>query len=196
MTKRITEVSAADEAKVVDLICHEIDNARDRITSEASWARLEQFFFEKLALCDAIWTTQIVLWGDAGHPAADRAARRFAFEMKERGRGDELLQQLKAYADRVLIRPFVAFPQGRHVVQNFMRNIWIHAVVLRVAEGTGLTPTRKGSTTTPSAAYFVSRGLKRRRFHVSEREVNRIFWNRNGAAVELEASMPRTLSAV
>jgi len=44
---RIT-VSSANEAKVVDLICIEIDKARDRVTGEASWERLTQFFYEQL----------------------------------------------------------------------------------------------------------------------------------------------------
>jgi hypothetical protein len=46
--RRITEVSPSDESKVVDFICTEIDNARARITSEASWDRLAQFFYEAL----------------------------------------------------------------------------------------------------------------------------------------------------
>ena len=45
---RITEVSPAEEASVVDYICKEIDNAQARITSEASWERLSQFFYEAL----------------------------------------------------------------------------------------------------------------------------------------------------
>ena len=44
---RIT-VSSANEAKVVDPICIEIDKARDRVTGEASWERLTQFFYEQL----------------------------------------------------------------------------------------------------------------------------------------------------
>jgi hypothetical protein len=48
MACRITEVSAADSARVVDLVCMEIDNARERVTTEASWETLEEFFHKQL----------------------------------------------------------------------------------------------------------------------------------------------------
>ena len=63
-------------------------------------------------------------------------------------------------------------------------------------KGTGLEPARGASAPTPSAAWFVFRALKRKGFRVSEREVNRIYWNPNGLAGALEDSMPQPLGAV
>ena len=64
-------------------------------------------------------------------------------------------------------------------------------VVANVAAGTGLNPTRSANTTTPSAAYFVAAGLKRRGYKIKEAEINRIYWRRNAIAAQLEASMPQ-----
>jgi hypothetical protein len=92
----------------------------------------------------------------------------------------------------VLVRPaFVPFPRGRHVVQHLMRDLWIHCVVERVAEGTGLEPTRGRSTKAPSAAFFVARALRKKGFAIGEPEVNQIFAkNVSVAAAALEATMP------
>ena len=190
---RITEVAPADEAKIVDLLCREIDNARERITSEASWARLEQFFFEKLVQeKTALWGAQLVAWAEAGHPAAHRALRRYGREMKERSRFDDILVTVRAYLIKTDDQPFVPFPRGRHVVQNLMRNLWIVAVMQNAAIGTGVDPTRGASTATPSIAYFLARAMKRKGFrHTKERELNRIYWGRGELAAALEASMPR-----
>jgi hypothetical protein len=193
---RRTDVDPADAAKVIALICVEIDKAREWITSEASWSYLVEFFFEKLALRNAIWAEQITAWAIAGHPAADRAARRYAFEMEEHGLEDTLLLQVKAYANRAKLHPFVPFPRGRHVVQNLTRDLWIHVVAQRVADGTGLLMTRGASTTTPCVAWFIHRAMKRRGFRISEREVTRILGNRNQVVGALEASMPQRVSAV
>ena len=94
---RKTEVSTADSEKVVDLIIREIDAARDRITTEASWQRLERFFYEELVDGKTLTTAQVLAWAEAGHPAADRALRLYAAEMIDRGREGELLVQVKAY---------------------------------------------------------------------------------------------------
>jgi hypothetical protein len=194
--KRITEVSPADEAKVVDFICTEIDNARERLTSEASWDRLAQFFYEALLGRHTLSAAVVLAWADAGHPSADRAVRLYAAEMHDQGRERDLLVQVKAYVVKTLLRPFVPFPRGRHVVQNLMRDIWLPMVVQRVADGTGLAPTRSASTAEPSAAYFVAAGLKKRGFKIKEREVNRIYWNRKQIAARLEASMPGIPSTI
>jgi hypothetical protein len=77
-----------------------------------------------------------------------------------------------------------------------MRDIWLPMVVQNVADGTGLNPTRSSNTTTPSAAYFVSRGMKRKGFKMKEREVNRIYWNRGKIAARLEAAMPQIPSTI
>jgi hypothetical protein len=193
---RRTEVSPANAAKVVAIVCAEIDNARERITPEASWQRLEQFFHAELVHQRTLPTAVILAWAEAGHPAADRAIRIYAAEMIDRGRESELLVQVKGYVIKTLARPFVPYPRGRHVVQNLMRDIWLPLVVQNVAAGTGLQPTRSGSTATPSAAYFIALALKKRGFNVSERQLNRIYWDRNKIAARLEASMPAIPSTI
>jgi hypothetical protein len=162
MMARITEVSPAAEAAVVDIICTEIDNAQSRITSEASWDRLAQFFYEALLGRHTLSAAVVLAWADAGHPAADRAVRLYAAEMVDQGRDNELLVQVKAYIVKTLLRPFVPFPRGRHVVQNLMRDIWLPMVLQHVANGTGLAPTRSGGTAAPSVAYFASLAMKKK----------------------------------
>src|SRR5262245_1769874 len=150
---RKTQMLAA-EIKVIELTCEMIDRVADRITAEASWDMLTKFFYDELVHNRTLSTAQILAWAEAGHPAADRALRRHAAEMIDSGREGQLLAQVKAYAVKMLIKPFVAFPRGRHVVQTLMRDIWLPMVVQRVADGTGLSPTRSLSAVEPSAAFL------------------------------------------
>jgi hypothetical protein len=188
--RRRTEIAPADAAKVVEIVCVEIDNARERITSKASWERLERYFYEQMAHERTLSTVQVLAWAEAGHPAADLAIRHYAAEMIDHGRKNELLLQVDAYLIKTLLRPFLPYPHGHHVVQNLLRDIWLPAVVQRVADGTGFPPTRSASTEDPSAAYFVTIALQKRGFKIKERQLNRIYWNRNKLAPRLEASMP------
>ena len=190
MARRITEVSAADGAMVVDLVCMEIDNARERVTTEASWEALEEFFHKQLVHERVLPSTVIVAWAEAGHPAAHRAVRRYAREMGERSQFDQMLVTVRAYALKTAEQPFVPYPRGRHVVQNMMRDVWLPAVVQNLADGTGLEPTRQGGTTAPSAAFFCALAMKKRGIKLGERQINRIYWRRHKLAAELEASMP------
>ena len=113
---RITEVAPTDEAKVIDLICDEIDNAREHITTEASWEKLEEFFYQQLVheRDDARVSRSLIIvaWAEAGHPAAHRAIRRYGREMKERSRFDDMLVSVKAYVIKTDEQPFVPFPAG------------------------------------------------------------------------------------
>jgi hypothetical protein len=189
---RRTDISPADKAKIVDLICAEIDNARKRITTEASWARLEEFFYQALLGRNTLDAAQVIAWADAGHPAADRAVRRYGAEALDQQREGELLIQVRAQMVKIMLRPFVPFPRGRHVVANLMRNIWLPTLIQNVAMGTGLSPTRSRSTAAPSVAYFVSLAAKRRGMKLKEQELNRIYGDRHQVAAELEKSMPST----
>ena len=114
-------MSPGDRAKVIDIICSEVDNARERITSEAGWQRLEQFFHDELLRGQTLSAAQVLAWAEAGHPAADRAIRLYAAEMIDRGCESALLVQVKAYVAN--LQPFLPYPRGRHVVQNLMRDI-------------------------------------------------------------------------
>ena len=82
---------------MVDLVCREIDNAADRITSEAGWDRLTQFFIDKLATRNSLWALQIEQWAGAGHPAADKALRLYAYDETQHGRDGALLLNVKNY---------------------------------------------------------------------------------------------------
>jgi hypothetical protein len=186
---RITDApSNAD--KIIDVICIEIDNARERITSEASWDALAQFFYEALLGRRTLAAAAVLAWADAGHPAADRAVRRFGAEMLDQYREGELLAQVRGHLVKILARPFVPFPRGRHVVQNFMRDLWLPTLVQRVADGTGLPPTRSASAAQPSAAYLVSLAMKKKGVKLKERQINRHYWDRHKVAAALESSMP------
>jgi hypothetical protein len=189
--RRWTEVSPADTNKVVDLICQEIDKARERITNEASWGRLAQFFYDQLVHEQVLPSAVIVAWAEAGHPAADHAIRRFGREMGERSRFDDMLVSVRSYYLKTNGQPFAPFPQGRHVVAHMMRDIWLPALADRVAEGTGLERTRSASNPTPSVAYLIHLTHKKKEVKLSEREINRILWRRHKLAGVLETSMPK-----
>jgi hypothetical protein len=190
MVRKTTEVSPANEAAIVDLICEAIDVLRDHITTEASWRRLEQHFYEALLGRRTLSAAVVLAWADAGHPAADRAVRRYGAEVLDQHREGELLAQVRAQLIKILLRPFVPFPQGRHVVANMMRDIWLPALVMKAAEALQLPSTSSAATAAPSAAYFVARALRKRGIKLSERRLNRVVWQRDRLAMELEASMP------
>ena len=183
---RITTVPPAYETAIVERVCEEIDAARENITTEASWQRLGRFFYNQLLEGGQTLPTSVVLaWAEAGHPAADRALRLYAATMTDRGRWDELVIQVRATSVKTLVRPFVPYPQGRHVVQHLMRDIGSGGGGER-SRRHGPPATRAASTETPSAAYFVSLALKRCGFKCKEREVNRIHWGRNNLAAQLK----------
>jgi hypothetical protein len=190
MTRQVFDIPAATEERLMDLIIRQVDMARDRITTEASWAVLENFFLASLEGRNSLSALVIVEWARAGHPAADRAVRRYVATMWDQGRVDELLVQVQAYQIEANLRDRVPFPRGRHIVQHLMRDLWLPMLVQRVADGTGLAPTRSGGSAQPSAAYFVSKALRKRGFEVKEREVSRIYWRRGQLVARLEASMP------
>jgi hypothetical protein len=186
----------ADTKKVIDLICRMINDAREHVTSEASWERLTEFFYGQL-VCEqfgretVLESVIIVAWAESGHPAADRAIRYFGRKMGERSRFDEMLVSVRSYYLKMAAgKPFVPFPQGRHVVQHLMRDIWLPALVERVAEGTGLERTRWKDNPTPSAAYLIHVAHKRMGIKLGEQEINRIHWRRSKLAAAVEASMP------
>jgi hypothetical protein len=187
---RRTEIPPANAEKVVDILGQEIDRLAARITAEASWARLEAFFYEALKERKSIDAAVMVTWAEAGHPAADRAIKRYYAEMVDQGRDLEVLQQIRVYIVRTLLDPFVPYPRGRHVVQNLMRDLWLPCLMQRVAEGTGLPVTRSAASAAPSVAYFVSLAMKRKGIKLKERQLNRIYWERHKVAGALEASMP------
>jgi hypothetical protein len=187
---RVTEVAPADEADIIEIMCEAIDLTRDHITSEASWQRLEQFFYEALLGHRTLSAAVVLAWADAGHPAADRAVRRYGAEVLDQHREGELLAQVRGQLVKILLRPFVPFPQGRHVVANMMRDLWLPWFMKRAAEALRLPVTRSRSTAAPSLAYFLSKALRKRGIALSEARLNKLYWGRAKLAAELEASMP------
>jgi hypothetical protein len=194
---RITEVSPADTAKMIELLCQEHDHACKMLTTEAAWERLSRFFLDKLRhstsspIPGVEWATIIVEWARAGHPAADRAIRTYGREMGEQSRFDEMLVSVRAYYLEASGKPFIPFPRGRHVVANMMRNIWIPNLLDRVASATGLPATRSTGNPAPSVAYFVGLMAKKKGIKLKEQEVNRVYWARNDLPAVIEAAMPK-----
>ena len=161
---------------------------------------MTQFFLDKLRFSGASpipvigveWAAGIVEWARAGHPAADRAIKRYGREMGEQSRFDDMLVSVRAYYLETSGKPFVPFPQGRHVVANLMRNIWLPKLMDHVANATGLDPTRSAANPAPSVAYFVAlmakkKGIKK----LKEQQVSRIYWKRESLPAAIEASMPK-----
>ena len=186
-------MTAAEHDRIVELVGAELDQALEHLTSEVGWERLAAYFREKLVRGSALWIAQIIEWADAGHPAADRALRLYAADMKDHDRWNELPVQVRAYDIKVGLRPFLPFPRGRHVVQHLMRDIWITTAMTHAAEATGLPATRSRATTSPSIGYFLACACRKRGIKLKEQEINRIFWARDKLAARLEASMPGRL---
>jgi hypothetical protein len=192
-TKKVIEVASADEAKLIGLLCTEIENACEQLTAEALWRRLEQYFFELLMRRETEMTGLIAGWAEAGHPAADRAMWRYIGRMTDLHQFNDMLVQVQNYV--VKKRPPVPYPRGQRAVLHLMKYIWIPAVLEHAAAGTGLMPTRKDTTLeAPSVAYYLAiamRQMKRKIRPLGEQRINKIYWNRHNLAAILEASMPR-----
>jgi hypothetical protein len=191
---RITQVSKADADRLVELLCQEYDAVRDRLTTEASWEQLRQFFLGKLRLFgatpspDTEWPVTLVTWARAGHPAADRALRDYASEMGQQSRFEEMLVSVRAYYLETSGKAFVPFPRGRPVVANLMRNIWIPAVLDHVAAATGLPAVRSNTSPHPAVSYFLALVMKRRKVKLKETEIRSVYyWARKKLPAALEA---------
>jgi hypothetical protein len=92
MPRRLAlEISTATENQIVDLICAAIDEAREKITTEAGWARLQQYFEEALAGQNSLSALLVVAWARAGHPAAHSAIIRHVGLMMDDHRYAEVL---------------------------------------------------------------------------------------------------------
>jgi hypothetical protein len=173
-----------------------INDARERVTTEASWEALTAFFYGQL-VCEqfereTVLSSDVILaWAEAGHPAADRAVQYFGREMGERSHFDEMRVSLRSYCLKSQGQPFKPFPRGRHVVQHLMRDIWLPGLVERVAEGTRLERTRWEDNPTPSAAFLIHLAHKKMGIKLGEQEINQVYWRRAKLAALLEASMPR-----
>jgi hypothetical protein len=189
MMVRLTEVTPADEARIVDIICGQIDIVQERLTSDAGRQALERGLYDLLHR-GALPVAAVLAWARAGHPAADAAVRRYAYELWHARQ--QLSPDVEAYAMGVVIEPIIPkYPPG-HVktVDTWVRDIGIAILVKLCAEGTGLPATRSRTTTAPSAAFFVSKALKRKGHKLKEQAVNRIHWAQDKLAARLEAVMP------
>jgi hypothetical protein len=189
MTPRVTNVSALVEAEIVDAIVQWIDRVAVLLTSETARQRLQQDVYEQLH-AGTIPTERVIAAADAGAAFADLALRQYAAEFIDQGRESELLAQVRSYVVRSLLRPPVAYPQGRSIADTWMRDIGIAVMVDLAAKRWRLSPTRNRTTTDPSAAYFVSLALRRKGFKLKEARVNRIYWEHNKLAARLSALIP------
>jgi len=191
---RITEVAPADEAKVVDIICAQIDIVRDRLTSDAGRQALQRGLYDLLHR-GALPVATVLAWAHAGHPAADAAVRRYAYELYHARQ--QIPPEVEAYAWGKVIEPIIPkYPAGHvETVDTWQRDIGIAVLVKLCAAGTGLSETRSRTTATPSAAFLVSKALKRRGHRLKEQAVNRICWAHEMLAARLEAVMPPLSSA-
>ena len=186
---RRTEVAPADGARVINIICGQIDIVQERLTSDAGRQALERGLYDLLHR-GALPIAAVLAWARAGHPAAAAAARRYAYELWHARQ--QLPPDLEAYAMGVVIEPIIPkYPAGHvETVDTWMRDIGIACLVRLCADGTGLPATRSRTTTTPSAAYFVTEALKRKGHKLKEQAVNRIYWAQDKLAARLEAVMP------
>src|SRR5262249_45097835 len=158
---RKTDVAPADAAKVIDIICGQIDIVQERLTSEAGRQALERGLYDLLHR-GALPVAAVLSWASAGQPAADAAVRRYAYELWHMRQ--EVPPDIEAYVMGIVIKPVIPKYPGGHVetVDTWMRDIGIACMVQLCAAGTGLPETRSRTTTIPSAAYLVAEALKRK----------------------------------
>ena len=108
---RITEVAPADEEKVVSIICAQIGIVQDRLTSDAGRQALERGLYDLLHR-GALPVATVLAWARMGHPAADAAVRRYAYELWHARQ--QLPPDVEAYAMGVVIEPIIPkYPAGR-----------------------------------------------------------------------------------
>jgi hypothetical protein len=182
------------EAEIINIIVELIDAARERITTGESRLYLEQFFYEALRGRKTLPAATVIAWADAGNPVADRAVRRYGAEVLDQGREAELTALVRAQLVKLLLRPPVPYPQGRHVLANLLRDFWLPMLMQNVAAALHVPATRAadraGSAIAPSAGSLIAKALARRGVKLSERQINRIYWERERLWADLESSMP------
>jgi len=186
MAKRVTEVPAAYEAEFIAALDAAWLGAMKRTNTDAWWQRLEQYLYDVLTQQGAEFTKLIVKWADAGCPASNRALWRYIQHMTDGDRSNDMLVQVRAYVVRA--SPDGPYPQGRP--REFLRDIWITLVMQQVSAHMGVTATRSGGTASPSVAYFLSRLFERRGVKLGEREINRIYSDRQKLIEAIAGSMP------
>jgi hypothetical protein len=64
------------DPEIIGIVCDAIDRARAHITSEASWARLEEFFYQALTGRQTLSAAIVLAWAEAA-PADNIGTRHF-----------------------------------------------------------------------------------------------------------------------
>jgi len=188
MARRTNMPTVAADA-ITATILHWYDDLIGHVmTAEASRAIVRQDIIERLTrgTLDTAWVIQAA---EGGHQDADLALRAYAATFIDQGRESELLAQVRAYVVRSLLRPPVAYPRGKNIIDVLTRNIGIAVMVQAAAERWSLSPTRGAETAEPSAAYFVALCLRKRGIKLKEQQVARIWREHNKLAARLAASM-------
>ena len=187
--RRITEISPAEETRIVDGVCTMYDTVQDRLTTEACRQSLEQGLYELLHR-GALPVATVLAWARARQPAADAAVRRYAYELWHARQ--PLPPDVEAYVMGLIVDPVLPkYPRGHvETVDTWRRDIGIACMVELTAKSAGLPPTRSRTTTAPSAAYFVAEALQRKGHKLKEQAINRIVWTHGTLPARLEAVMP------
>jgi hypothetical protein len=181
----ITEVELA---AMTDTVAEWVNKVGDRLTSEESRLVLRRSIRE-MVRSGTIPTMRVIAAARDGHEDADFALRELAVEMLDRH--EPLPSALAAYVQEALLRAPVTYPQGRNIVDTWLRDIGIAVLVSLTVERWGVPATRNRASKRPSACHIVSLALnKTKRAPIPERQVERIFGSHTKLAARLSASIP------
>jgi len=175
-------------ASMRDTVAEWVNKVGDRLTSEGSRLALRHYIRE-MVRSGTIPTMRVIAAARDGHEDADFALRELAVEMLDRH--EPLPSALAAYVQEALLRAPVTYPQGRNIVDTWLRDIGIAVLVSLTVQRWEIPATRNRASKRPSACYIVSLALNQtRRAPIRERQVERIFGSHNKLAVKLSASIP------
>lgn len=177
------------EAEAVDTIAHWIDLLAQLLTTDAAHAVLRNHIQELLRR-GTLGTMRVIAAAEAGHRDADLALRALAAEYISRR--EEMPTELANYVQRALLQAPVTYPQGHNVADYWLRDIGIAFMVTLAMERWNLPYSRSHRSKTPglSASYLVSCALVRRGHVIGERQVERIYAERQDIARKLSALKP------
>jgi hypothetical protein len=179
------------EAEAVDTIAHWVDLIAETMSADASRQILRNHIRERLLRQQAVPRMQVIAAAEAGHQDADLALRELAAEYISRR--EEMPTELANYVQRALLQPPVNYPQGRNIVDTWVRDIGI-ATMVTPPLGGGRAPATRSHLSKKSkrlsACYLVSVALGRRGYNLGERRVEKIFGQHCRVAERLSASIP------
>ena len=189
----ISPFDAARDAAITAVVEHWHGLIAAAVSSEAGQLAVQADIYRQLKRGDAaaLPLDYIVAMADAGHPPADHALRAFIHEHIDADRFGDLPVQLRAFAQRALLRPPLdGYPSNApQVVVDLTRDIAICVLVDQIAACWPEVPKLYSNAARRSAAGHVALAFTRHGNKLAERQVRRIYGARPTLARRLAEFM-------